>query len=141
MVLIDSPRWNIDDLSARYRSASPFPHVVIDDFVEPKSLAELALAFDEEPADNIQDEIFDVMASASPPVHPAFREIRGALSSPLLLDGVSAITGAAVRGRGDASIRVPPRALSLAPRRFRRGWAARGRLRILRGLAARACGG
>ena len=97
-MLLDPRRWNVERLRESWAAASPFPHVAIDGFVEPAALSQLVAAFDDEPADNIQDEIFDVMASAAQPAHAAFREVYDALSSVVVLDAVSAVTQHIVRG-------------------------------------------
>jgi hypothetical protein len=95
--MLDPARWGIDDLTARYARAAPFPHVLIDDFADEGFRKELAAAFDEESADNLQDEIFDVMASGSPPVSPAFLRFRELARSPEVLHAVEAVTGERTR--------------------------------------------
>jgi hypothetical protein len=97
-MLLDPRRWDLDRLRASWASAAPFPHAIIDGFVEPRHLPELVAAFDDELADNIQDEIFDVMASAAPLSHEAFRAVAAALSSEAVLDAVSTLTGQVLRG-------------------------------------------
>lgn len=95
--MLDPERWGVDDLRASFSRATPFRHVVMDDFVGESFRRELAAAFDEEPADNLQDEIFDVMASGSPPVSPAFQRFRERARSADVLDAIEAITGERVR--------------------------------------------
>jgi Rps23 Pro-64 3,4-dihydroxylase Tpa1-like proline 4-hydroxylase len=97
-VILDPSRWSAGELARRYRRASPFPHVVLDDFVEPAFLAELRAAFDEEPASLLEDEIFAVMASASPPEEPAFRRMHDRLRSPEVLEAIGAVTGETLGG-------------------------------------------
>lgn len=94
MIAIDPARWAVEDSAARYRSAAPFPHVVLDAFVEQSVHAALRSAFDDEAADRIQDEIFDVTASPSPPVSPALSAFHASLGSRAVLDAIGAITGA-----------------------------------------------
>ncbi len=96
-LMIDPARWNVGDLAARYAIAAPFPHAVIDDFAGEAFRQELVAAFDEEPADNLQDEIFDVMASGSPPVSPAFQRFRELARSSEVLGAIEAITGERTR--------------------------------------------
>jgi Rps23 Pro-64 3,4-dihydroxylase Tpa1-like proline 4-hydroxylase len=96
--VIDPSAWPLEELGARYRAGVPFGHVVIDDFVPAPFLADLRAAFDDEPAEALQDEIFDVMASASPPEHQAFRRIFDRFTSPDVLAAVASITGEAVAG-------------------------------------------
>lgn len=80
------------ELSRAYHAAVPFPHVAIDGFVADAAWQELRAAFDDEPADNLQDEIFDVMASRSPPEHPAMRALHERLQSAPVLEAIRTIT-------------------------------------------------
>jgi Rps23 Pro-64 3,4-dihydroxylase Tpa1-like proline 4-hydroxylase len=89
---------DIARLAEAYAAARPFPHVVIDGFVDTALLEELVADFDEEPAERLQDEIFDVMASPAPPEGAAFRRFVEWLRSPAMLDAVSRTTGEVVRG-------------------------------------------
>lgn len=89
---------DVEPLARAYAGATPFRHVVLDDFADASLLEELAGAFEEEPAENIQDEIFDVMASGPHPEHAAFRRLQAALSSERALAAVGAITGREVTG-------------------------------------------
>lgn len=59
-----------------------------------ETLARVRDAFDDEDADRIQDEIFDVTASSSPPSTPALASLHAALGRRETLDVVGAITGA-----------------------------------------------
>lgn len=96
VIALDPQRWGVADASARYRAAAPFPHVVLDGFVAPSVHAALRAAFDGEDADRIQDEIFDVTASPSPPASPALAAFHAGLGSRAVLDAVGAITGSAL---------------------------------------------
>lgn len=91
-MIIDPTRWRAGELAARYRSGAPFPHVVIDDFVEPAFLVQLREAFDDEPARSLEDEIFAVMASESPPEHAAFAQLFERIRAPDVLGAISMIT-------------------------------------------------
>lgn len=84
-------RWLEADAALRFRAAAPFAHVVIDDFVPASVHAELRAAFDDEDAERLQDEIFDVTASASPPVSAALAAFHAALGDRATLDVVSEI--------------------------------------------------
>src|SRR4029077_6916742 len=64
----------------------------------PSFLEELREAFDDEPARSLQDEIFDVMASESPPEHPTLQRFFARLRSRDVLAAVSSITNEAVAG-------------------------------------------
>lgn len=91
--MIDPSAWDLARLSQAYRSATPFAHVAIDEWVSRAHWHALREAFEEEPADNLQDEIFDVMASRSPPEHPTMRALHASFQSQPVLDAVRVITG------------------------------------------------
>jgi len=95
--MLDPERWDIAGLAASYSRAAPYSHVVIDDFADETFRRELVAAFDEEPADNLQDEIFDVMASGSPPVSRAFQQFREHARSTAVQGAIEAITGERTR--------------------------------------------
>lgn len=102
MRAFDLAGWDLSALAARYRGAPPFCHVVMDDMCEREALRALRDAFDEEPAHNLQDEIFDLMASAQVPEHPTIRAFLAELASAPVRAAIEAITGArtsAVEGR------------------------------------------
>lgn len=100
---IDPHRWSADDLAVRWRTAAPFPHVVVDDLLAPAAHAELGLAFAEEPASLLHDEIFELMASAREVAHPALRRFQEEL-------GAAAVRAALGRVTGKALARVETRA-------------------------------
>jgi hypothetical protein len=80
------------DLDARaFREERPFSHVVIDGFVRAERLADLAIAFEDEPADEIHDEIFSTMASRKRLENEAFRAFEAELSAREVLDAVGAL--------------------------------------------------
>ncbi len=94
---IDPSRWDVAELAARFRAAHPFPHVAVDGFLEEGAADELVAAFDEEAAENLQDEIFDVMASGAPPESEPLRRVHERLGASDVLAAIEAITGEAVR--------------------------------------------
>lgn len=96
--ILDLRAWDCDLLRRTYQTAAPFAHVVLEDFVDATFRSELVAAFEEEDAQNLQDEIFDVMASSAPPSHPAFVRFHEAFGSPALLDAVGAMTGHRLSG-------------------------------------------
>jgi hypothetical protein len=89
--------WNHlpdDDALARaWATATPFPHVVIDDYTPAVDL--LAL-LDDEPVDRYEGEIALFDASAPAPATPAFAELRAAFAA-TLAPALSRITGKPVR--------------------------------------------
>ncbi len=88
---VEPGAWRVAEKAAAWRSAEPFGHVVIDDFARGERLVELARAFEEEPAEEIHDEIFAMMASNKRLEHPSFRAFENELGAREVLDAVSAI--------------------------------------------------
>ena len=58
-------------LAAAWRTAAPFPHLIIDDVVEDADLEELLAIIDDEPAATYQAEIFTFDATAALPTTAA----------------------------------------------------------------------
>ena len=67
-------------LAQRWTDASPFPHVVIDDFVAVERLDELLARVDEEPVERYLGDIFTFEATAPEPITDAMREVRAAFA-------------------------------------------------------------
>jgi len=86
-------RWNLDELARTWSTAKPFPHVVLDDVVEPDALATLLLAVSQEPHWPNRGEIYDFMASGEEVTQPALRELQAELGTAPVLDAVRAISG------------------------------------------------
>lgn len=86
-------RWNRDELARTWATSSPFPHVVLDDVVEPDTLATLLQAVSQEPHWPNRGEIYDFMASAEEVTHPTLRELHAELGSAPVLDAIRAISG------------------------------------------------
>jgi Rps23 Pro-64 3,4-dihydroxylase Tpa1-like proline 4-hydroxylase len=102
-MILDPARWRVDELATRYRSGTPFPHVIIDDFVEAPFLSQLRDAFDDEPARPLEDEIFAVMASESPPEQSAFVQFFERIRARDVLDAISTIANETL---GSAELRA-----------------------------------
>jgi Rps23 Pro-64 3,4-dihydroxylase Tpa1-like proline 4-hydroxylase len=85
--------WSLDALADRWQRATPFRHAVIDDAIPSDRVKELLAALDQEPADRIVDDIFEVMATAEPPVNAELRAFLAELGSPTTLAAVARITG------------------------------------------------
>jgi hypothetical protein len=85
----------IEDLSVCWRTAEPFPHVVLDDLVPAGVLDALLAVVDEEPVDTYEGDIFAFDATAPEPRTAELRAVRddwtAALAAPL-----SRITGKTV---------------------------------------------
>jgi 2OG-Fe(II) oxygenase superfamily len=84
-------------LAAAWRSAPPFPHVVIDDLVDEASRGALMGAMEDEPAAVIRDQIFEMTASAVRVEDVRLRRFHAALESAEVLAAVEALSGKAVR--------------------------------------------
>lgn len=91
--MIPVARWKLDELARAWATASPFPYVVIDDVVEPETLATLLGAVGQEPHWRNLGEIYDFMASGETVTHPVLRELHAELGSPPVLEAIRAISG------------------------------------------------
>ncbi len=94
--------WNLDQLAARWRSATPFPYVTVDDVVDAETLETLRRASSAEPHWPNRGEIYDFMASHETVMHPTLRALQEELGSARVLDAVRAISGRPV---GSANLR------------------------------------
>ncbi|MFO0612030.1 MAG: 2OG-Fe(II) oxygenase [Polyangiaceae bacterium] len=94
--MIDPFRWNVDAAARAFRESAPFAHVVVDDFIDEQARADVLAAFDDEPAERLQDEIFDVSASSSPPSSAALAAFHARLGEVDVLAAIGAITGVAL---------------------------------------------
>jgi Rps23 Pro-64 3,4-dihydroxylase Tpa1-like proline 4-hydroxylase len=81
------------ELAESWQAAEPFAHVVIDGALSAERIAELMRALDDEPADRIVDDIYEVMATAEPPVGAVLRDFAAELGAPETLATVERITG------------------------------------------------
>jgi hypothetical protein len=73
----------IEDVSVCWHTAQPFPHLVVDDVLEPEALAELMTVVDEEPVLPYEGDIFAFEASAPEPRTPELRALRDELAATL----------------------------------------------------------
>jgi 2OG-Fe(II) oxygenase superfamily len=83
-------------LTVAWRSAVPFPHLVLDDFVRPGALPDLLAILDEEPVDHYDGDIFAFEASAPEPRTAGLRELRAAFEE-TVAGPLSRITGKVLR--------------------------------------------
>lgn len=90
--MIDPSGWDLPSLTDRWRSATPFGHVAIDDLVARAALDELRQGVSKEPHWPNRGEIFEMMASG-PPQQPTPRAFLEALGGPAVRDALAAITG------------------------------------------------
>lgn len=77
--------WRVDvnRMAAEWRAATPFPHVVLDDVVDPAQLDELMAVLDEEPVELAVGDLFAFEATAPEPTTAAFRALRDQFASEL----------------------------------------------------------
>jgi len=69
-------RADADVLTAEWRAATPFPHVVIDDVLAADDLDGLMSILDDEPVERADSDIFSFEATAPEPTTAAFRAMR-----------------------------------------------------------------
>ncbi len=95
--VVDFQRWDLEDLSRRWREARPFPHVIVDDLVEPAALAAMIDAAGQEPFLPNRGEIFDFFGSEQPVQQPELQAFVEAFGSAAALAAMRAITGQEVQ--------------------------------------------
>ncbi len=91
--------WQLDHawqdealLSATWRAAAPFPHLVFDDFVAGDQLEALMTALEEEHIARYEGDLFAFEASAPEPASPELTELRAEFAR-VLCPAISRITG------------------------------------------------
>jgi Rps23 Pro-64 3,4-dihydroxylase Tpa1-like proline 4-hydroxylase len=89
--------WDVPALAAAWRTAQPFPHVVIDGMMSEAAVVALRDALAREPHAVERSEIVDCYASAAELVDPELAAFAASLRAPAVLDAVHAITGKRVR--------------------------------------------
>ncbi|MDB4941758.1 MAG: hypothetical protein JWP97_1292 [Labilithrix sp.] len=77
---------------AAWRTAKPFPHLVLDGFVEEAALPALFAVLDEEPVDEHRGDIFAFDASSPEPRTEALRDVRASFAE-ALAPVLSRVTG------------------------------------------------
>lgn len=83
-------------LAEEWRTAVPFPHLVLDDFVRSEALPELLAILEEEPVDSYEGEIFAFEASAPEPRTGGLRRLRESFVEAVAAP-ISRITAKALR--------------------------------------------
>lgn len=86
--------WDTDALRAQWRAARPFPHVVIDDALDPEAVASLREAVAREPHWPNRGEIYEMMASSVELTHPVLRELAREMGSPRSRQVIREVCGA-----------------------------------------------
>jgi Rps23 Pro-64 3,4-dihydroxylase Tpa1-like proline 4-hydroxylase len=84
------------ELARRWRDAEPFPHLVVDDFVDPSALPRLLETLDEEPIERHDGDIFAFEASTPEPRTDALRALRASFGETFAAP-LGRITGKPVR--------------------------------------------
>jgi hypothetical protein len=91
------PIWRDEAaLAVAWREATPFPHVVIDEFAPAAALPALMEILEDEPVERYEGDIFVFDATAPAPQTDAFRDLRDQFAD-LLAPPLSRITGKPVR--------------------------------------------
>ena len=90
------PRWHDEDeLASAWRAATPFPHLVFDDFLCEDELAALLAVLDEEGVEPYRGDILRFEASRPDPATAEFRAVRDAFNA-ALAPLLSRVTGKSV---------------------------------------------
>jgi hypothetical protein len=87
------PAWEDEAaLERAWRTATPFPHLVFDDFLPADHLFELCATIDEEPVHLAEADIYSFEASAPEPTTEGLRRLRSSFAN-ILAGPLSRITG------------------------------------------------
>jgi Rps23 Pro-64 3,4-dihydroxylase Tpa1-like proline 4-hydroxylase len=78
--------------AATWRTAEPFPHLIVDELASPTQLEAMFAILDDEGVDRYEAEIFAFDATAPEPATAAFRELRDTFAA-VLAPALSRITG------------------------------------------------
>jgi len=91
------PGWHDEAaLATAWRTAAPFPHLVVDELCTPEALAQIFAILDEEHVDRYEGELFAFEASAPEPTTAELRALRDDFAA-ALAPALSRITGKPVR--------------------------------------------
>jgi len=90
---IDFSRWDLPALAAAWRTARPFPHVVIDGLLAEDRLAALRTGVAQEPHQPNTSDLFEMMGSGATLTQPVLCDFHAAFGAPDALAAVSAICG------------------------------------------------
>ena len=87
--------WRDSDeaaLAAAWHAADPFPHLVVDDVVDPARLPELMAILEDEPVERYVADLYTFDATAPEPETAAFAELRAELAR-VLAPALARVTG------------------------------------------------
>ena len=93
--MISFEGFDIEELSAGWTRALPFPHLILDELLPADAFAALQRAAREEALVPQGDEIYQHHGSSEPPSHELLRGFQGTLESPPFLELLKGLTGAA----------------------------------------------
>lgn len=79
-------------LAAAWRAAEPFPHLVVDDVLDPARFPELFALLEDEPVERFTNDLYTFDATAPEPTTAAFAELRAELGR-VLAPALSRVTG------------------------------------------------
>lgn len=97
MCSLDISRWDLAALERSWRSAAPFPHVVIEDLCPPARAQAITDDLGEEPCALVHDQIFELYASTPSVLEgKALATFRDELGTAPVRAALHAITGVAV---------------------------------------------
>lgn len=102
---IDAGAWNLRVLERRWQRAQPFPHIVLPDAVDAESCEALTAALDDEPAERLAGEIYEMNATGEELSAPALVALTDELGGEAMLSAISSFTGkqvTRVKARGYA---------------------------------------
>jgi Rps23 Pro-64 3,4-dihydroxylase Tpa1-like proline 4-hydroxylase len=83
MAVWSLPDWDEAELARRWRSATPFPHIVIDDFVSQNGLGELLAIVEDEAIERYEADIYVFEATPPTPKTEALKLLRDAFATAL----------------------------------------------------------
>ncbi len=89
--------WRVPDDERRWGAAPPFPHVVVDDVLEPAALAALFEILEDEPVERYVADLYAFDATAPVPTTAAFAAMRDDFAG-TFAPWASRVTGKSVRG-------------------------------------------
>jgi Rps23 Pro-64 3,4-dihydroxylase Tpa1-like proline 4-hydroxylase len=90
---IDAGAWNLRVLERRWQRSLPFRHIVMPNAVGAEDCALLTAALDEEPAERMANEIYEVNATGEQLTQPALTALREELTGEAMLTALRTLSG------------------------------------------------